>query len=155
MSTRANVNLNGFTLVEVVAALGAFAIAFLAGFAAIGALMIRQDINYRATVAASAATIFLKKDGSKGFDAAYAVDYLTSYAIPAGTRFRGYPVSETSPSGAIYTFKTGTINNVSLGEYRSVLVTNPAGKLMFWYGAPEEIEAARAATLDYLGSYAY
>lgn len=46
---------SGFTLVEVIAAVGAFTIAFLAGFAAIGTFMIRQDMNYQRTLAASAA----------------------------------------------------------------------------------------------------
>lgn len=44
----------GFTLVEVVAAMGAFTVAFLAGFAAIGTFMIRQDMNYQRTVASAA-----------------------------------------------------------------------------------------------------
>lgn len=45
----------GFTLVEVLAAVGAFTIAFLAGFAAIGTFMLRQDHNFQRTQAAAAA----------------------------------------------------------------------------------------------------
>jgi prepilin-type N-terminal cleavage/methylation domain-containing protein len=148
---------SGFTLVEIVAALGAFSIAFLAGFAAIGALMIRQDINYRATVAGSAAMMFLKKNDTKGYDAVYVGNYMNSYAIPTGTKFRGYPVADAAPSGNLFTFKTGTVNGVELAEYRAVLMTVGGGKLSFWYGAPEEIEAtpSRATTLDFLGGYAY
>ncbi len=50
---------SGFTLVEVVAALGAFAIAFLSSFGAISALMLRQETSYRSTLAATAAMLVL------------------------------------------------------------------------------------------------
>lgn len=48
-------NRRAFTLIEVLAAVGAFTIAFLAGFAAIGTFMLRQDMNYQRTQAAAAA----------------------------------------------------------------------------------------------------
>lgn len=172
-----------FTLVEIVAALGAFSIAFLAGFAAIGALMIRQDINYRSTVAASAAMLFLREGKTKAYDPTdvnFEVKFMSvagGYAIPDNTLFRGYPVSlpaltpgTTYPgvdSKKIYTFKNGLVDIngatdsagkfVDLSEYRAVLWTKVASvnKLIFWYGAPEEIEAGRATTLDFLGVYEY
>ena len=285
MSNLHNRRRAGFTLVEIVAALGAFSIAFLSGFAAIGALMIRQDINYRCTVASSAAMLFLKQNKLKGYedyswddpdsdpkntpnaaipigtarqikalslseiprksgffefecrfmntppsegvvavndgtgpknakypkdvtpdsDPAVLPNFLDdepdkgAWAVPIGTKFRGYPVSilglespdfpglaktvdtKDSTSGAIlpfakiYTFKPTstariqsdlTSDPINLIEYRAVLWTktrkessaDPAAhkdKLIFWYGAPEEIEAGRPTTLDYLGAYEY
>jgi prepilin-type N-terminal cleavage/methylation domain-containing protein len=56
---------NGFTLIEVMAAVGAFTIAFLTGFAAIGTFMIKQDLNYQRTVAASAAMFLAKWHSDK------------------------------------------------------------------------------------------
>ena len=52
----------GFTLIEVVAALGAFSLAFLTGFASVAALTVRQELNYQATVAASMASMLLAKN---------------------------------------------------------------------------------------------
>jgi type II secretory pathway pseudopilin PulG len=50
-------NKSAFTLIEVLAAVGAFTIAFLAGFAAIGTFMIKQDAAYQRTIAATAAML--------------------------------------------------------------------------------------------------
>lgn len=165
-----------FTLVEIVAALGAFAIAFLSGFAAIGALMIRQDINYRSTVAASAAMLFVQKSVTEVNALTNATALMDEHigGIPADTRFRGYPVApEGTPLSAadlildnkIFTFKTVSPlpGSLPLTEYRPIIMTRirvgttgPAGgRMVFWYGAPEEVEAGRATTLDYLGSYYY
>jgi type II secretory pathway pseudopilin PulG len=179
--------LGGFTLVEVVAALGAFAIAFLAGFAAIGALMIRQDINYRATVAASAAMLLIQKATLADTAATVETEALNNAAllmtsktykttgpnVKDGMKYRGFPVSDAADiiSGTTnlltvaYTFKTpgfappppaGFTDTADLAEYRPIIMTPiPGKKMLFWYGAPEEIENDRATTLDYLGGYSY
>jgi prepilin-type N-terminal cleavage/methylation domain-containing protein len=55
----------GFTLIEVLAAVGAFTIAFLAGFAAIGTFMLKQDMNYQRTVAAGAAAFLSEWHANK------------------------------------------------------------------------------------------
>ena len=152
-----NLRLRAFTLVEVVAALGAFSIAFLAGFAAIGSLMIRQDINYRATVAGSAAMLLLRNDTAPTVNTVLRDAIMNSLTVPPLTRFRGYPVTDTAPADGspIYTFTATTtaINNGIWTEYRPILMSDNGSRMSFWYGAPEEIEANRAATLDFLGAY--
>jgi hypothetical protein len=147
----------GFTLVEIVAALGAFSIAFLAGFAAIGALMIRQDINYRSTVAGSAAILLLRNDSGTTMNTTLRDAVMVRKSVPAGTKFRGYPVADTPPAAGsdIYTFTSSTavVKNGVWSEYRAVLMTDTGSRATFWYGAPEEIEADRSTTLDFLGAY--
>lgn len=152
----------GFTLVEIVAALGAFSIAFLSGFAAIGALMIRQDINYRSTVAASAAMILGRKNGTMlTYNSEFETAYMNAIPAFAGCKFRGYPVVPIdgitmsalglTDSVATWTFKVGA--TPSFAEYRAIIMTKHGKGIAFWYGAPEELEASRATTLDYLGVY--
>jgi hypothetical protein len=180
MSNRAKNNL-AFTLVEIVAALGAFSIAFLAGFAAIGALMIRQDINYRHTVAASMATLLLKDSADWNKSKLNATTLGTLYktepnnGMVKGCKFRGYPIQINATTVSIPLDSSNTDVPIyylkdkadlpagfDFEEYRPILVTklkdivasNPQA-LAFWYGAPDVVAVDQSTTLDFLGAYIY
>lgn len=114
----------GFTLIEVITALGVFTIAFLSGFAAIAVMMQQMQLVYRNTVAASAAMVVLPK-----FDAARALNpFLEPLKINPGLRFYGGPVdapteSEVNAGAAqAFIFKDGTVQNLDLRVYNRDLV---------------------------------
>ena len=127
----------GFTLIEVVTALGVFTIAFLSGFAAIAVLMQQMQLSYRNTVAASAATLVLSK-----FDAARSTNpFLDRITTMPGLRFYGGPVdvpTETDVNGGTsqaYIFKDGTVHDLDLRVYNRdlvVVVTADKTKASMW-----------------------
>lgn len=111
---------SGFTLIEVLAAVGAFTIAFLAGFAAIGTFMIKQDMNYQHTVAASTAMLLAEyhinqnnKAAGLGSDLPTNLTPLLD-AVPAGNKPyitpKGGGIS-TWTGQNLYVFKTAVVND--------------------------------------------
>lgn len=101
---------SGFTLIEVLAAVGAFTIAFLAGFATIGTFMIRQDMNYQRTQAAAAAQFLTEWHTNKVITAAAGSrpDFIGSASGAAASYPLQMPWSKASNEVKTYvTYKGG------------------------------------------------
>ncbi|MCK6488407.1 MAG: hypothetical protein L6R48_08785 [Planctomycetes bacterium] len=113
------------------ASVGAFTIAFLAGFAAIGSFMIRQDMNYQRTVAAAAMMLIADRHAHATTQltatGAAIVNDTSLRAICMGSGSATHPYLQyVTPTLANITFKGGDMNtaNDKIFVFRSGLVSD-------------------------------
>lgn len=172
---------HAFTLVEVVGALAAFTIAFLAGSAAFARLLQQQTVNYHRSLGAAAAMLLTDWhcDAGDGDDflanTAYApadvvgsppIRPLQRLAGPGQARFRG---SDWSAGDSVCVFldqaKDGPDEALDLRLYRGLIVTvsrpgQPEAdsrmrwrQLTFWYGDRQAVRDGKRVSLEYVGRY--
>lgn len=160
----------GFTLIEVIGAVFAFVIAFLAGSATFARLLQQQNLNYQRTLAASAAMLLVDwhADHAAGDfeqNTVSAADAPLRAVSPAGAvDFRG---GDRQASDALYAFRAtaGTAGSVDLSLYGSLVValSQPSPQesdahlvwrqLSFYYGSLKAVEGPGRASLDFVGRY--
>ena len=167
---------SGFTLIEILAAMGAFILVFLAGSAGLMRLMQTQTLNQQRTVAASAAMLLADWHASKSphseddaiNDIYGAGNLLQTVCVPAAmpaVKWRGATVgmqmvSYFNPS------VVGPPYSLDLTAYKNIIVTVPFSsqlevatgmyfqKVNFWYGDQASLFPANVPdTFYFLGSY--
>ncbi len=159
----------GFTLIEVIGAVAAFTIAFLAGSAAFARLLQQQTTTYHRTLAASAAMLLTDWHVDKNCPGTG--DFLTSTTDildPAGSvsnvEFKG---EDYSSGDAVRVFKTSVagIDDKALATYRSLIVTvSPAAtpeadstmewrQVTFWQGRADNVLVNKPTTLHFLARF--
>lgn len=156
----------GFTLIEVIGAVAAFVIAFLAGSAAFARLLQQQSTSYHRTLAASAAMLLVDRHvdaitpGSGDF-AAKNADILDTISPVSNLQFQG---DDYKAGDDVYMFKTaaGGYTADELKSYRPLVLTVSADdapetdsairwrQLSVWQGNPELVAANKPATLHFL-----
>lgn len=142
---------SGFTLVEVIASIGIFAVAFLIGASAISSFMLKQEESFQRTVAASAAMLLVDHCYRIGPPNATATGPNLTGGVsgvlkPAHStwwskiRFKGGPKEAIGPSDHCFVFDRSAltvsshptsagVNNIAVGgatiniaEYKSIIV---------------------------------
>jgi hypothetical protein len=161
-----------FTLIEVVGAMAAFTIAFLAGSAAFARLLQQQTVNYHRSLG-SAAAMLLTDWHVDANDADSFLDNTSDLAVnpsrpllrlgAVGTkvRFRG---ADYHSSDAVCVFNPSA-DNVDLKIYGSLIVTVSVAssreadshltwrQVTLWYGSAAGVQANKPTSLEYVGRY--
>jgi len=161
-----------FTLIEVVGAMAAFTVAFLAGSAAFARLLQQQTVNYHRSLGSAAAMLLTDwhvdaSNGSSFLDntSNTAVDstkpLLRLGTVGAKVRFRE---ADYHPGDAVCVFNPSA-NNVDLKIYGSLIVTMSVPsrqeadsrltwrQVTMWYGSATGVQANQPASLEYVGRY--
>lgn len=169
---------SGFTLIEILCAMGAFILVFLTGSGGLMRLMMTQTINQQRTVAASAAMLLADWHTTKSVAASGVNDFETDIDgtiadVIGGTgtvstltnvKWRGTKPDSTEK---VYTFKTsaaaGPYALADLNAYQQLIftVSTSAGDassmnfqvVSFWYGDPLSATTNTSDTFEFLGSY--
>lgn len=159
----------GFTLIEVIGAVAAFTIAFLAGSAAFARLLQQQNTTYHRTLAASAAMLLTdwhvdKNSPGAGDFIASTTDILDPVGSVSNVQFKG---EDYAVGDAVRVFKptvTG-IDDQALATYRSLIITvSPASspeadstmewrQVTFWQGHADNVLANKPTTLHFLARF--
>lgn len=173
----------GFTLVEVLAAIGLFSLMFLAAAGAVGSLAAEQSLNYQRAVSGAAMLLLADWHATRAVQQTPQLDFLTNasssvpsttmplrlVAIPPALRFVG---GEHDPGDAVLVFNPATITDtaadgaqLSLDAYRRLVLTlsSPSIKeadsgtifrqLSFWQGSRDDVLAGKAGTVRFLARF--
>lgn len=168
---------HGFTMIEVIGAVAAFVIAFLAGSAAFARLLQQQSTTYHRTLSAAAAMLLTDWHvdqacpGPNGFvddvvdTSPTAIDLtkvLIKVTATSNLEFRG---DDYAAGDTVCVFKTANVGNIAdkaLLTYRPLIVTvSPASspetdsgmrwcQLSFWHGQAENVLANKPTTMLFL-----
>lgn len=173
----------GFTLVEVLAAIGLFSLMFLAAAGAVGSLASEQSLTYQRAVSGAAMLLLADWHTTRAVQQTPQQDFLTNAAsaspsttvplrlltTPPALRFVG---GEHDPGDALLVFNPGTVTDaaadgaqLSLDAYRRLVLTLSAPslkeadsgtifrQLSFWQGSRDEVLAGKAGTVRFLARF--
>lgn len=173
----------GFSLIEVLAAIGLFSLMFLAAAGAVGSLTSAQSLNYQRAVSSAAVLLLADWHATRAVQETPQQDFLAHassatpsttvplrlLAVPPPLRFVG---GEHSPGDALLVFNPGTITDaaadgaqLSLESYRRLVLTLSAPsvteadsgaifrQVSFWQGNRDDVLAGKTSTVRFLARF--